>query len=96
MLTLEELRVIIDRADDAILEAISTHLQLALEVERVKRETDAPIICLERKDEKLRALIARGAALNPPLDANLVTALWELLHGYYVMEELRQREKESR
>jgi len=92
MADLDELRKMIDRVDACLLQAISSHLALALLVEKAKRTGHKPIVCLARKGEKLAELIAQGKRLDPPLDPNLVTAVWELLHGYFVEEELKQRE----
>lgn len=96
MATLDELRVLIDRADEAMLTSISAHLQLALQVEAEKRKSGDDIICPERVEEKRQALIEFGANLNPPLDPSFVGALWEFLHGFYAQKELEQREAAAR
>ncbi len=96
MPTLEALRDLIDRADEAMLRSISAHLQLALQVEREKRQTGGNIICPERVEAKRLALIAFGASLDPPLEANFITALWEFLHAYYAQNELQQRENAAK
>jgi len=92
-ITLPILRSAIDRLDVCLLEVLSARQQLALLVEQTKREKDLPILCPERKAEKLAKLIEIGARLDPPLDAGFITAVWELLHGYAVEQELLQRQR---
>ena len=90
---LNKFRKKIDQDDTRMLQAISDHLSLALQIEKEKRKNGEEILSPKRKREKLSQLVEIGKELNPPLDSKLVKKLWELLHDYFVQEQTKQRKK---
>lgn len=76
--TLEELRKLVDKIDDELLETIVERMQYAEQIGAFKKENGLTIFQPERYNEIVTRMM--GNAISKDLSADIIARIWELIH----------------